>query len=367
MPFSPQDHSHMAQALALAEQALFITSPNPRVGCVIVDAQGQTIGSGHTQAAGQAHAEVMALRDARAKGHHTQGATAYVTLEPCSHLGRTGPCCDALMAAGVTRVVASIQDPNPQVAGQGLAKLQAAGVQVSVGLLGEQSQELNIGFFKRMQHGTPWLRLKSAQSLDGQTALSNGQSQWITGEAARLDGHHWRARACAILTGIGTVLEDNPLLNVRGVATPRQPHLLLVDSRLQTPLDARLWEPARQVVIYHAERHPQKEAALQALGAQLVCLHGPGDKVDLAAMVKDMGQMAYNEVHVEAGHKLNGSLLKAGLVDELLLYLAPLLLGPGLSLAALPELSQLSQAMAWRFTDQRLMGADLRLLARALR
>ena len=367
MPLSPQDHSHMAQALALAEQALFITSPNPRVGCVIVNAQGQTIGSGHTQAAGQAHAEVMALRDAQAKGHKTQGATAYVTLEPCSHQGRTGPCCDALMAAGVARVVASIQDPNPQVAGQGLAKLQAAGVQVSVGLLGEQSQELNIGFFKRMQHGTPWLRLKSAQSLDGQTALSNGQSQWITGEAARLDGHHWRARACAILTGIGTVLEDNPLLNVRGVATPRQPHLLLVDSRLQTPLDARLWEPARQVVIYHAERHPAKEAALQALGAELVCLNGPGNKVDLAAMVKDMGQRAYNEVHVEAGHKLNGSLLKAGLVDELLLYLAPLLLGPGLSLAALPELSQLSQAMAWRFTDQRLMGADLRLLARALR
>jgi diaminohydroxyphosphoribosylaminopyrimidine deaminase/5-amino-6-(5-phosphoribosylamino)uracil reductase len=357
----------MAQALALAEQALFITSPNPRVGCVITAPDGEVLGQGHTQAAGQAHAEVMALRDAQAHGHSTQGATAYVTLEPCSHQGRTGPCCDALLAAGVARVVASLQDPNPQVAGKGLAKLQAAGVQVSVGLMAEQSQALNIGFFKRMQHGTPWLRLKSAQSLDGQTALLNGQSQWITGEAARLDGHHWRARACAVLTGIGTVLEDNPLLNVRGIATPRQPHLLLVDSRLQTPLDARLWDVQRQVVIYHAERHADKEAALQNQGATLVCLPGPGDKVDLAAMVQDMGQRANNEVHIEAGHKLNGSLLKAGLVDELLLYLAPMLLGPGQPMAVLPELSQLPQAQAWRFVDQQLLGADLRLLARAVR
>ena len=367
MPFTPQDSTHMAQALALAEQALYITSPNPRVGCVITDPDGQVLGQGHTQVAGQAHAEVVALRDAQARGHNTRGATAYVTLEPCSHQGRTGPCCDALLSAGVARVVASIQDPNPQVAGQGLAKLQAAGVQVSVGLMADQSQALNIGFFKRMQHGTPWLRLKSAQSLDGQTALLNGQSQWITGEAARMDGHHWRARACAVLTGIGTVLEDNPLLNVRGVATPRQPHLLLVDSRLQTPLNVRLWSAQRPVVIYHAERHADKEAALQNQGATLVCLPGPGDKVDLMAMVQDMGQRAYNEVHVEAGHKLNGSLLKAGLVDELLLYLAPMLLGPGQAMAALPELSQLPQAQAWRFVDQRLLGADLRLLARAVR
>ena len=357
----------MAQALALAEQALFITSPNPRVGCVITNAQGELLGQGHTQAAGQAHAEVMALRDAQARGHSTQGATAYVTLEPCSHQGRTGPCCDALLQAGVARVVVSIQDPNPQVAGQGLAKLQAAGVAVSVGLLAEQSAELNMGFFKRMTQGTPWLRMKTAQSLDGQTALLNGQSQWITGEAARLDGHRWRARACAVLSGIGTVLADNPLLNVRGVATPRQPHLLLVDSRLQTPLNARLWGEQRQVVIYHAEQHPEKEAALQAKGAELVRLSGPGDKVDLAAMVKDMGQRAYNEVHIEAGHKLNGSLLKAAVVDELLVYLAPLLLGPGQSMAALPELSELAQAQAWRFTEQQLIGADLRLLARAAR
>lgn len=309
----------------------------------------------------------MALRDAQAQGHSIQGATAYVTLEPCSHQGRTGPCCDALLAAGVARVVASIQDPNPQVAGQGLAKLHAAGVQVSLGLMAEQSQELNIGFFKRMQHGLPWLRLKSAQSLDGQTALLNGQSQWITGEAARIDGHHWRARACAVLTGIGTVLQDDPLLNVRGVATPRQPHLLLVDSRLQTPLNARLWRAQRPVIIYHAQRHADSEAALEKQGATLVCLPGPGDKVDLAAMLIDLGQRAYNEVHVEAGHKLNGSLLKAGLIDELLLYLAPLLIGPGQPMAALPELSQLAQAQAWRYVDQQVLGADLRLLARAAR
>ena len=367
MSFTPSDTSHMAQALALAEQAMFITAPNPRVGCVITSPEGRVLGQGHTQAAGQAHAEVMALRDAQSAGHSVRGATAYVTLEPCSHQGRTGPCCDALIGAGIARVVASIEDPNPQVAGQGLAKLRAAGVQVDLGLLSEPSQALNLGFFKRMQHGTPWLRMKSAQSLDGQTALENGQSQWITGEAARLDGHHWRARACAILTGIGTVQEDNPLLNVRGIPTPRQPHLLLVDSRLQTPMDARLWEVSRPVVIYHAERHPEREAALKSKGADLVCLPGPGDKVDLAAMCHDMGQRAYNEVHVEAGHKLNGSLLKAGLIDELLVYLAPTLLGPGQAMAALPALSSLDQQLAWQFISHTRLGPDLRLLARPLR
>jgi diaminohydroxyphosphoribosylaminopyrimidine deaminase/5-amino-6-(5-phosphoribosylamino)uracil reductase len=366
MNWSALDTSHMAQALSLAEQALFITSPNPRVGCVIVSATGQVLGIGHTQAAGQAHAEIMALRDAQALGHEVKGATAYVTLEPCAHQGRTGPCCDALVAAGMARVVASVQDPNPQVAGQGFARLRAAGIQVDIGLGEQDATELNIGFFKRMHQSTPWLRLKTAQSLDGQTALLNGQSQWITGEAARLDGHHWRARACAVLTGIGTVLQDNPLLNVRGVSTPRQPHLLLVDSRLQTPLNARLWKTPRNVVIYHAMRDKALEEALKDKGAELVCLPGAGDKVDLAAMLQDMGQRAYNEVHVEAGHKLNGSLLNAGLVDELLMYVAPLLIGPGQPFAALPTLVQLEQAASWRFVSHTLLGADLRLLARPL-
>jgi diaminohydroxyphosphoribosylaminopyrimidine deaminase/5-amino-6-(5-phosphoribosylamino)uracil reductase len=367
MSFTAADTLYMTQALALAEQALFITSPNPRVGCVIVGAQGTVLGQGHTQAAGQAHAEVMALRDAQTRGHSTQGATAYVTLEPCSHQGRTGPCCDALIAAGLARVVASVEDPNPLVAGQGLARLQAAGVQVDVGLLRAESTELNMGFFKRMQQGTPWMRMKSAQSLDGQTALTNGHSQWITGEAARLDGHRFRAQACAVLTGIGTVLEDNPLLNVRGIDTPRQPHLLLVDSRLQTPLNARLWDVQRQVVIFHAERQPAVEEALKAKGAQLVCLPGEGQKVDLAALVGHLGQLPCNEVHIEAGHKLNGSLLKAGLVDELLVYLAPQLLGPGQAMAALPELQSLPATAAWQFTDHTTLGPDLRVRLKAVR
>ena len=367
MAYTSADIAFMTQALALANQALFVTSPNPRVGCVLVGANGKVLGLGQTQAVGHAHAEVMALRDAQSQGHSTHGASAYVTLEPCSHQGRTGPCCDALLSAGIAKVFASVQDPNPQVAGQGLARLQAAGVQVDVGLMAAESQELNIGFFKRMQQGTPWLRMKSAQSLDGQTALINGQSQWITGEAARLDGHRFRAQACAVLTGIGTVLEDNPLLNVRGINTPRQPYLLLVDSRLQTPLDARLWEVNRSVVIFHAERHPAVEEALKAKGAQLVCLPGEGQKVDLAAMVRHLGQLPCNEIHIEAGHKLNGSLLKAGLVDELLVYVAPVLLGPGQAMAALPELQTLPSTGEWVFTDHTVIGSDLRVRLRAVR
>ena len=364
MDFSNHDEAHMRQALALAERACYITSPNPRVGCVIVSANGEPLGQGHTQAAGEAHAEIMALRDAAATGHSVNGATAYVTLEPCSHHGRTGPCCEALIQAGIARVVASVKDPNPQVAGQGLQRLQAAGIEVQTGLLEVQARELNIGFFKRMQQGSPWLRMKTAQSLDGQTALNNGQSQWITGLPARNDGHHWRARACAVLTGIGTVLEDNPLLNVRAVNTPRQPDLLLVDSRLQTPLSARLWQTQRRVVIFHAVTDTTKEANLREQGATLVCLPGAGDKVDLAAMVQHLGQLHYNEVHVEAGHKLNGSLLQASLIDELLVYLAPVLVGPGQSMAALPALSHVDQAQRWRWHESIALGEDLRLRLR---
>ena len=367
MLFSPTDFSHMRQALALAAQAMFITSPNPRVGCVITNSEGELLGQGHTQPAGQAHAEIMALHDAQFRGHAVAGATAYVTLEPCAHHGRTGPCCDALIQAGMARVVASVQDPNPQVAGQGLARLRAAGIVVHTGLLEDESRELNIGFFKRMQHGTPWLRMKMAQSIDGQTALTNGLSQWITSQAARDDGHHWRARACAVLSGIGTVLQDDPLLNVRAVNTSRQPDLVLIDSRLQTPLHAKLWDEKRRVIIFHAQQDQTKATALQAKGAELVYLPGPGEKVDLPAMVQQLGQLNYNEVHVEAGHKLNGSLLQAGLIDELLVYVAPLLIGPGQSMAALPTLSHLDQAQRWRFHESAAMGEDLRLLLRPLR
>ena len=367
MAFTTLDAEHMNRALDLAKQSMFITSPNPRVGCVITSANGQLLGHGHTQPAGQAHAEIMALRDAQTQGHDVTGATAYVTLEPCAHQGRTGPCCDALVQAGIARVVASVQDPNPQVAGQGLARLRAAGVQVQTGLLENEARELNIGFFKRMQQGTPWLRMKSAQSLDGQTALNNGVSQWITSQAARDDGHHWRARACAVLSGIGTVLQDNPRLNVRAVHTPRQPDLVLIDSRLQTPLHAKLWNEKRRVIIFHAVQDSEKEKALTDKGATLFCLKGTGDKVDLPAMVQQLGQLNCNEVHVEAGHKLNGSLLNAGLIDELLVYVAPLLVGPGQGMAALPTLSHLDQLQRWRFHESAAIGEDLRLLLRPVR
>ncbi len=357
-------------ALALASQALWLSSPNPRVGCVLVNAQGQTIGQGFTQAAGGAHGEVMALRDALAQGHPTQGATAYVTLEPCSHHGRTGPCCDALIQAGIRKVVASIEDPNPQVSGQGFGRLRAAGVEVEVGPGAAASRELNIGFFSRMVRKQPWVRLKVAASLDGTTALDNGNSQWITSEAARTDGHAWRARACAVLTGIGTVLQDQPRLDVRLVKAPRQPHLVIVDSDLQTPPDAPLFSVQRKVMIYAAKPHAERQAALEAQGAEVIYLPGkhadssPSGKVDLHAMVMDLGQRDINELHVEAGHKLNGSLLRAGVVDELLVYLAPQLLGLGAGMSNFGPLTELSQGIALEFTSAEMVGKDLRVLSR---
>ena len=361
-------------AIELARQSLLITSPNPRVGCVITTASGQILGQGHTQAAGGPHAEVMALRDAAAKGHSTKGATAYVTLEPCSHHGRTGPCCDALVAAGIKKVVATNTDPNPKVAGQGFARLRAAGVEVEVlspdDPLAVESRELNIGFFSRMVRKTPWVRMKIAASLDGKTALENGVSQWITAEPARADGHAWRARACAVLTGIGTVLEDNPRLDVRLVDTPRQPHLVVVDSRLQTPLDAHLFIACRAVYIYAAVQNDLKKAALEAKGATVIYLAGqqPGtqDKVDLKAMLRDLAAREVNELHVEAGEKLNGSFIREGLVDEFLVYLAPKLLGRGRDLASFGPLTSLAEAVALEFKSTDLIGPDLRIVARVL-
>ncbi len=352
------------RALELAAQARLLAPPNPAVGCVLVDAQGQVIGQGHTQATGQAHGEIMALRDAAARGHSVRGATAYVTLEPCAHHGRTGPCCEALIEAGIAKVVASLTDPNPLVAGRGLDRLRAAGVQVEVGPGAQQARELNIGFFSRMQRGRPWLRLKVAASIDGTTALGDGQSQWITSPAARADGHAWRARACAVLTGIGTVLADDPTLNVRELSTPRQPVRVIVDSHLQTPLQARILQSGGPVWIYTAVRDTGREAELSALGAHITCLPDAQGKVDLAAMVQDLARREINEVHVEAGSKLNGSLMRAGLIDELLIYLAPLLLGPGQGLLALPALGQLSDGIPLQFTDCQRIGPDLRVMAR---
>ncbi len=359
----------MDRALALAARALTLSNPNPRVGCVIATAGGEVLGEGFTQQAGGAHAEVMALRDAAARGHDVRGATAYVTLEPCAHQGRTGPCCDALAAAGVAHVIASTTDPNPLVAGQGFARLRAAGVRVDVGAGADATRELNIGFFSRMQRGLPWVRLKAATSLDGATALANGASQWITGEAARADTHAWRARACAVVTGIGTVLADDPLLNVRGVDTPRQPHLVIVDSQLRTPPTARLWGvPGRQIWIAHASQAGSPAAqALQARGAQLVALPGADGQVDLAALLRWLAQqLQVNELHVEAGQRLNGAFIAHRLVDELLLYLAPTLLGSGaMGLASWGPLTRLDQGLALHWHGVERIGADLRVLARA--
>ena len=361
------DQRHMQLALASAANAVGLSEPNPRVGCVLTAADGRVIGIGHTQRAGEAHAEIMALRDAAAHGESCVGATAYVTLEPCSHHGRTGPCCDALAAAGVARVVASLQDPNPQVAGRGFARLRAAGIAVDVGAAAAAARALNIGFFSRMLRQLPWVRLKLAASLDGKTALESGVSQWITSEPARSDGHAWRARASAVLTGIGTVLEDNPQLDVRLVPCQRQPDLVLVDSALQTPLEARLFTTKRAVLIYCAVAEPARVAALSQRGATVISMPGAADagrsKVDLSAMLRDLARRGVNELHVEAGHKLNGSLLREQLVDELLVYLAPRLLGPGRDMAALGPLTALADAIALDFGAAQMVGPDLRLNA----
>ncbi len=365
---SSEDCALMRLALDAAGQALGLAQPNPSVGCVLVGADGQIIGQGHTQPAGGAHAEIMALRDASARGCSSAGATAYVTLEPCAHHGRTGPCCDALAAAGIRRVVASVTDPNPLVSGRGFAYLRAAGIEVEVGPGAAESRELNLGFFSRMLRHTPWVRLKIAASLDGKTALDNGASQWITSQAARADGHAWRARASAILTGIGTVLEDNPRLDVRLVNDRPAPALVVVDSRLETPPRAALFDAARSVCIYAAVPEADKEAALKQRGASIIYLPGQGAaagrKVDLQAMLRDLARRECNELHVEAGHKLNGSLLREGLVDELLVYLAPRLIGQGRDMANFGPLAALDQALALEFTSSAMFGPDLRLLAR---
>ena len=364
---APLDHTRLTEALAQAEASFGLTEPNPRVGCVLGLQDGTVLGRGATQQAGGPHAEVMALRDAHAAGHTLRGATAWVTLEPCAHHGRTPPCCDALIGAGLARVVVAVGDPFDQVAGAGIARLRAAGVEVVMAdeTTAQAAREINIGFFSRIQRGRPWVRLKIAASLDGRTALTNGVSQWITGEAARADGHAWRRRASAVLTGIGTVLEDDPRLDVRLVPTALQPLRVVADSRLQTPATARLLAPpGRGVWIYAAVQDTQASAALQAQGAEITLLPGEAGKVDLPAMLHDLARRGVNELHVEAGHKLNASLLRTGLVDELLVYLAPKLLGLGRDMAALGPLQSLSDALDYRYTDVQRVGDDLRIRAR---
>lgn len=359
----------------LAAQATGLSEPNPRVACRLRLADGRVF-EGHTQEAGGPHAEVMALRAARAAGADTRGATAVVTLEPCSHHGRTPPCCDALIAAGIGQVIVALPDPNPLVGGQGMARLRAAGIGVE--LLAQDhplaiaSRERNIGFLSRMVRGLPWVRMKMAASLDGTTALANGASQWITAEAARRDGHAWRARAGAILTGIGTVLEDDPRLDVRLAETARQPLRIVVDSRLELPLDARIIAPPGGLLVATASdprATAAKRSALARLGVTVIDCPGParsgtGPKVDLPGLLRELALRGVNELHVEAGHKLNGSLLREGLVDELLLYLAPRLLGPGMGLANIGPLTELAQGVELEFVEAMQVGRDLRVRAR---
>lgn len=352
----------MRRALALAEQAMFTTTPNPRVGCVIVQDE-RVIGEGFTQPAGQDHAEVQAMKDARARGETLRGATAYVTLEPCSHYGRTPPCAKGLIEAGVKRVIAAMEDPNPVVAGRGLAMLRDAGVDVRCGLLEQEAREMNIGFVARMTRGTPWVRLKVAASLDGKTALNNGASQWITGAAARADGHAWRARACAILTGIGTVREDDPSLTVREVQTTRQPLRIVVDSHLDISPAARVLADGNALVVC-ADGDAARAARLRDLGVEVLDLPNANGKVELPALLRVLGERQLNEIHVEAGYKLNGSLLREHCVDELLAYFAPCILGDAQGMFHLPALSSLDDKLTFRFTDVRTIDNDLRVMAR---
>ena len=358
--FSAADHAFMARALRLAERGLLTTSPNPRVGCVIVR-DGQIVGEGWHHRAGEAHAEVHALA---AAGERARGATAYVTLEPCAHHGRTPPCADALVAAGVLRVISAMRDPNPKVSGRGLERLRQAGINVTCGLLEESAHELNIGFVSRMTRNRPWVRLKAATSLDGRTALANGISQWITGPDARRDGHRWRARSCAIMTGIGTVRDDDPQLTVRAIDTIRQPLRVVVDARLETPPEARILE-GQCALIACASAEPGRRNRLEARGAEIVELPNPQGKVDLPALMHLLADRGINELLVEAGFGLNGSLVGEACVDELVLYLAPSLLGPdGLGAFNLLEIDSLEARQKLNFHDIRQIGEDLRIVAR---
>lgn len=356
--FSSDDHRHMRHALDLAARGLYTTTPNPRVGCVIVR-DGEVVAEGWHRRAGEPHAEALAIAEA---GERARGATVYVTLEPCSHFGRTPPCADALIAAGVARVIAAVQDPNPQVAGTGLQRLRDAGIDVRCGLLVSEAAELNVGFVSRMTRARPWLRMKVAASLDGRTALPGGSSQWITGDAARADGHAWRARACAILTGIGTVRDDDPRLTVRGIDTPRQPLRVLVDSRLEVEPHARMLRGGALVAT--AARHPDKEVELRDRGCEVLHLPDARGKVDLGALLAELARRGVNELHAEAGYRLNGSLMRAMLVDELLVYLAPKLVGDGAGMFNIGALASLDQAQRWSILDMDRIGEDLRLRLR---
>jgi diaminohydroxyphosphoribosylaminopyrimidine deaminase/5-amino-6-(5-phosphoribosylamino)uracil reductase len=356
------DERWMREALRLAESVMYITAPNPRVACLIVRGE-QLLASGATQRAGGPHAEVVALRQAAGHGVDVAGATVYVTLEPCSHFGRTPPCVDALIAARPARVVVAMVDPNPLVGGSGIARLQAAGIAVTTGVCAEEALAVNPGFVARMTRKTPWVWMKSAASLDGRIALPDGQSQWITGPAARADGHHWRARSCVVLTGVGTVLADDPQLNVRHVETSRPPIKAIVDTRFEIDDNARIFD-GTQTWVFTCASNPEKALRLAAKNAQVVQLPYAGQRVDLHAMMRWLGEHDINEVHVEAGARLSGALLQAQCVDELLLYVAPTLLGEGIGMVRMDVLQSLAQAQRFEFLDTKNVAPDMRIRLR---
>lgn len=362
--FAAFDHTFMAQALRLAERGLYTTMPNPRVGCVIVK-DGIIVGEGAHVKAGEPHAEVLALRQA---GECAKGATVYVTLEPCSHFGKTPPCADALVQADVAKVIAAMQDPNPLVAGQGLARLAAQGIEVASGLMQAQAEALNPGFISRMNKKMPFVRSKIAASLDGKTALSNGASQWITGEAARRDVQHWRARSCVIMTGIGTVLSDNPSLTVREIALERQPLRVVVDSQLRTPLNAKVLQNGRansQTLIAFAHDPDEKAEKLFEAGAELLCVPDEQGKVCLKTLLSHLAANEINEVLVEGGEGLNGALMAQKLIDELIIYYAPKIMGSDAKgMFATPSLTAMQQAVSLDILEVRQFGADIRLRAK---
>ena len=352
----------MKRALELARNCSVLTSPNPKVGCVIVR-NGQILGEGFTQPAGKNHAEIEALNDAASRGENCRGATVYITLEPCAHFGRTPPCVDALIGAGVSCVVAALEDPNPLVAGKGFEKLGAAGIRVIRGVMAREAREMNRGFLSRIERGRPWVRMKVAASLDGKTALSSGESQWITSEAAREDGHRWRMRADAVMTGIGTVMKDDPRLDVRLPDVVRQPVRIVVDSQLKTPLDARVLRNG-ETWIFSANASPVKIDAMKQKGVRVFSAINDTGRVDLAEMMKTLAEKEINEIHVEAGATLNGALVQAGFVDEMLIYLAPCFLGSGRNMLSLNQIDRLADRIACDFHEIVPVGHDLRILAR---
>ena len=365
--YSAVDHQFMSEAIAEAQKALYLSNPNPRVGCVIVK-DDKVIGKGFTQKVGSAHAEVQALANAKSLGNDPAGSTIYVTLEPCSHTGRTPPCVDALIAAKPKAIFVAMSDPNPLVGGKGLEKLKAAGIAVHCGLMEAEAHALNPGFISRMTRGLPWVRMKIAASLDGKTALPDGRSQWITGPLARADGHHWRAQACAIVTGVGTVKEDDPTLNVRDVQTDRQPWRIIVDSKLETPPTAKILNNIEQsgvIIVCASLNDPEMQQKAQGFterGIEVITMANPSGKVDLPKLFSYLAkEREMNEIHIESGFKLNGSLLREDCVDELLLYYAPFLMGDGIGMANVSPLNSLNDKEQWQVIDHSLFGSDLRL------